>query len=64
MPIIQRSAGQVVAIMGNTVQIMDSQSYETFDAPKPSDISGLASGIEIEYLRWGDSVKIVRKKGS
>ncbi len=64
VPIIVRGAAQVVAVMGDVVQIMDLQSYETYDVKKPAEISGLASGVEVEYIRWGDSVKIVRKKGS
>ncbi len=61
IPIIQRKNAQVVAVMGDTVQIMDLETYETADLPKP-DISGLQSGVELEYIRWGDNLKIVRKK--
>ena len=64
VPIMLKASGQVVAVMGDTVQIMDIISYETFDVKKPADIQGLASGIEVEYVRWGDQVKIVRKKGN
>lgn len=64
VPIIVKGNAQVVAVMGDTVQIMDLTSYETFDVRKPAEVQGLASGIEVEYMRWGDNVKIVRKKGS
>jgi len=64
IPIIAKGNAQVVAVMGDTVQIMDLVSYETFDVKKPQDVSGLESGVEVEYLRWGDQVKVVRKKGS
>jgi len=64
VPIMLKASGQVVAVMGDTVQIMDLSSYETFDVKKPGDIQGLASGVEVEYVRWGDNVKIVRKKGN
>ncbi len=64
VPIMLKGSAQVVAVMGDTVQIMDLGSYETFDVKKPADIQGLASGIEIEYTRWGDQVKILRKKGN
>ena len=30
---------------------------------KPKDITGLASGVEVEYIKWGDQVRIARKKG-
>ncbi len=62
VPIIQKSTAQVVAVMGDRVQLMDTESYETFETAKPKDVSGLASGIEVEYHRYGPSVKIVRKK--
>lgn len=62
VPIIAKGTAQVVAVMGDTLQIMDVQSYETFNAPKPAEISGLASGVEVEYQRWGEQAKIMRKK--
>lgn len=64
VPIMTKSAAQVVAVMGDRVQIMDLESYETFDVKKPPEIAGLASGIEVEYIKWGDNVKVLRKKGS
>jgi len=62
VPIMLKGSAQVVAVMGELLQIMDLQSYETFDVKKP-DIQGLASGIEVEYVRWGDQVKVLRRKG-
>ena len=63
VPIIKRSSAQVVAVMGESIQIMDAESYETMDLPKPKDITGLASGTEVEYIKFGPSIKITRKKG-
>lgn len=62
VPIIKKGSGQVVAVMGETVQIMDLESYATYNLPKPKDIAGLASGVELEYHQYGDKIKIVRKK--
>ncbi len=62
IPMIPKGSAQVVAIIGDGVQIMDTTTFETFDAPKPDDITGLASGSEIEYIRYGDNIKITRKK--
>ena len=62
VPIIIKGTGQVVAVMGETIQLMDIQSFETLNSKKPEDVSGLASGVEVEYVRWGDQVKITRKK--
>ncbi len=64
VPIMVKGSAQVVAVMGDMLQIMDLQSYETFDVKKPAEISGLASGIEVEYIRWGSQVKVLRKKGN
>ena len=63
VPIIEKCSGQVVAVMGDVIQVMDTENYQTFNAPKPKDILGLVSGIEVEFIRWGDSVMIIRKKG-
>lgn len=62
VPIIKRGNAQVVAVMGDIVQIMDSQDYSTMDVKKPKDISGLESGVDVEYVAYGDHVKILRKK--
>lgn len=60
IPIITKRNGQVVAIVGNIVQVMDMENYETYEAPKPE--FALASGDEVEYQKWEDNVKINRKK--
>jgi translation initiation factor 5A len=52
-PIIDKRVGQVLAIMGDTVQIMDMETYETFETkmPAPDDIEGeLKEGVEVEYI--------------
>jgi len=64
VPIILKRSAQVVAIIGDSVQIMDLESYEMLDAKKPKDISlEGGKGTEVEYQRYGANVKIVRKKG-
>ena len=62
IPIIEKRSGQVVAVMGELLQIMDMEDYVTFDIPKPKDIQGLQGGAEVEYQRYGGMIKIVRKK--
>jgi len=62
IPIIQKAIGQVIAVMGDVVQVMNKETYETFNLPKPKDITGLASGVEVEYHQFGEKIKIVRKK--
>jgi len=65
IPIVPKADAQVVATIGELIQIMDTTTYETLDAPKPdaeAQIPNLKSGDQIEYQRYGTSVKIVRKR--
>ena len=64
IPIILKGNAQVVAVMGDMLQIMDLNSYEMLNVKKPAEISGLASGTEVEYVRYGMQVKITSKKSS
>lgn len=66
VPMIEKKTGQVLAFMGNNVQIMDMQSYETFETPMPEEEeikSKLAAGVEIEYWAMLGQNKIMRTKG-
>jgi len=52
VPIIEKRVGQVTAMFDNLVQIMDLETYETFEVERPSDptiASKLAPGKEVEY---------------
>ncbi len=62
IPIIKRSNGQIVAVMGETLQVMDLSSYETFNVKKTSETPEVKPGDEVEYIRVDENVKIVRKK--
>ncbi|MBI5553649.1 MAG: translation initiation factor IF-5A [Candidatus Diapherotrites archaeon] len=62
VPIIEKGVAQVVAIMGDSVQVMDTTTFTTFDCKKPEDVPGLASGTEIEFARYGPFLKITRKR--
>jgi len=37
VPMIDKKTGQVIAMQPDSVQIMDMQSYETFETPLPDD---------------------------
>lgn len=66
VPMIEKKTGQVLAFMGNNVQIMDMESYETFETPIPEDEeikSKLAQGVEVEYWQVLGQHKIMRTKG-
>jgi translation initiation factor 5A len=66
VPMIEKKTGQVLSVQPDLVQIMDMQSYETFETPPPTEDdlrSKLASGVEIEYWEMLGKKKIVRTKG-
>lgn len=66
VPIIKRKYGQVLAVMGDQVQIMELESYETFELPMPDEeeiASKLEPGAEIEYMEAGEYRKISKVKG-
>ncbi len=50
VPIVEKKTGQVVAISGNSAQIMDLESYEIFESQIPEELkNGIAQGLEISY---------------
>lgn len=51
VPIIERKRGQIISVSGDTAQVMDTASYETFDIAIPSDLSSEAEpGKEVDYI--------------
>ena len=61
VPIIDKRTAQVVALMGNQVQLMDMDTYETFEMNIPEDVKGqLNAGEEIQYLSALGKMKITR----
>jgi translation initiation factor 5A len=67
VPLIEKKSGQVVSSSGGGVQIMDLESFETFDVPIPADEelrSKFISGAEVEYWRVLGRTKIMRVKAS
>ncbi len=67
VPLIEKKSGQVVSMSPTNIQLMDLETFETFDVPLPADEevkSKLASGLEVEYWRVMGRTKIVRVKSS
>ena len=61
VPIIDKRNAQVVALMGANVQLMDLETYETFEMPIPDEYKGqLEPGKEISYLEALGRKKITR----
>ena len=64
IPIIEKRVGQVISILSN-VQLMDMETFDTFDTSFPSDEElkkKIIEGIEVEYWRILGRTKIVRVK--
>jgi len=52
VPIIEKKTAQVLSISGNTANVMDSETYETFDIEIPDELKGeVVEGASILY--WG-----------
>jgi len=62
VPMIDKRTAQVLALIGDsTVQLMDLETYETFDMPIPDEFKGqLEPGKEIQYLEALGRKKITR----
>jgi translation initiation factor 5A len=67
VPLIEKKSGQVVSTSPTNVQLMDLETFETFDVPLPTDEeikNKLGSGSEVEYWRVMGRTKIMRVKSS
>jgi translation initiation factor 5A len=63
VPIVSKRTGHVIAVTGGKVQVMDMESYETFELDIPSDLeiaNRIASGSEVEYWEVMGVRKIMR----
>ena len=50
VPLVDKKAGQVVAITGNIAQVMDLESYETFEVTIPEELKDtITQGCEVIY---------------
>ena len=50
-PVIGKKKAQVVSISGSSAQLMDLESYETYDLQIPEDLANnLKPGVEVEVI--------------
>ena len=50
IPIVEKKVGQVIAITGDNAQIMDLETYETFESKIPDELKGkIKQGGEVIY---------------
>jgi translation initiation factor 5A len=60
-PIIDKKVGQVISIMGDMAQIMDTTTFETFELPIPDELKGsLQQGQEVQYWEAMGKRKIMK----
>jgi translation initiation factor 5A len=66
VPLINKKNGQIISISGQTLQIMDLESFEVFETSAVEDEirDKITQGSEVEYWSVLDKIKIVRVKGS
>ena len=51
-PIVEKKNAQVLSISGNTANVMDMETYETFDIEIPTELKNdVKEGVEVLY--WG-----------
>ncbi len=63
VPILDKRLGQILAIMGDQVQLMDMENYETFELPIPDELKDeLVEGEGVEYIVALGNMKIMRTK--
>lgn len=49
-PIVEKKTAQVLSIQGDKAQVMDAETYETFDLPVPEELKGtVTEGCTILY---------------
>ncbi|MBL7055499.1 translation initiation factor IF-5A [Candidatus Woesearchaeota archaeon] len=50
VPIIEKRTAQVLSIQGNTTNVMDAETYETFDMDIPEELKAeIAEGVNVLY---------------
>ncbi|MEM0160329.1 MAG: translation initiation factor IF-5A [Thermoplasmata archaeon] len=60
-PIIEKKNAQVLSVNENTVQLMDTSTYETFEMDIPEEFKGqIVAGSEIQYWEALGKRKIMK----
>ena len=65
VPLINKKSGQIIYLSGQTLQIMDLETFEVFETSAVEDEirDKITQSSEVEYWKVLDRVKIVRVKG-
>ncbi|MBU90640.1 translation initiation factor IF-5A [Candidatus Woesearchaeota archaeon] len=50
VPIVEKKSAQVLSVQENTANVMDSETYETFDLKIPEELKGeVVEGVNVMY---------------
>jgi len=60
-PIIEKKTAQILSIHGDVANVMDMETYETFDLNVPEDLQGIKEGDSVIYWIILDN-KIMKQK--
>jgi len=66
VPVIEKKIAQVLNVIGDRIQLMDMENYETFELGMPEEEElkgGIAQGVEVLYMQVGGDRKIAQIKG-
>ncbi|MBI3035608.1 translation initiation factor IF-5A [Candidatus Woesearchaeota archaeon] len=65
VPIIEKRSAQVLSVQNEVANVMDSETYETFDLKIPEELKGqVAEGSSVLYWTILDEKVIKQVKGS
>jgi len=65
VPIIEKRTAQVLSVHGDAANVMDSETYETFDLKIPEEFKGqVVEGVSVLYWTILDERVIKQVKGS
>ena len=67
VPILDKRIGQILAVMGDQVQIMDLETFDTFELPIPAEFDeeirgAVGTDLGVEYIIALGNMKIMRTK--
>ena len=60
-PVIEKKSGQILAVIGASVQVMDAVTFETFELPMPASLE-LDAGLDVDYIEFEGRRKITYVK--
>ncbi len=64
VPIIEKKTAQVLSVTGNNANVMDSESFETFDMVVPDELQGKVSeGVNVLYWKILEQRVMMQAKG-